>query len=164
MPGCPAFTQAKNILPSWDEYFRTCHNRKQHPGFYQISPYLVNIILNENKIKIENGYFWDPFLFPLLITLPLSPSSPQLQPGHHNIDNFLRHHIIVNIFPWNKLCQKSLHPNTSLLFYHQLPKIYFHFLNKKSLMKPDIFDFKSLPAFLRQLYPLHHFIISPAFQ
>ena len=29
---------------------------KQHPGFYQILPHLANIILNENKIKIENGY------------------------------------------------------------------------------------------------------------
>ena len=27
---------------------------KEHLGFYQISPYLANIILNENRIKIEN--------------------------------------------------------------------------------------------------------------
>ena len=25
------------------------------PGSYQISPYMANIILNEDKIKIENG-------------------------------------------------------------------------------------------------------------
>ena len=28
---------------------------KQRPGFYQISPYLADIILHENKIEIENG-------------------------------------------------------------------------------------------------------------
>ena len=28
---------------------------KQRPGFPQISPYLLNIILNENKINMENG-------------------------------------------------------------------------------------------------------------
>ena len=28
-------------------------------------------------------------------------------------------------------------------------------------MKPDTFDFKSLPAFLLKLYPLYHLIISP---
>ena len=27
---------------------------KWHPGFNQMSPYMMNIILNENKIKIEN--------------------------------------------------------------------------------------------------------------
>ena len=27
----------------------------QRPGFYQISPYLANIILHENNIKIKNG-------------------------------------------------------------------------------------------------------------
>ena len=30
---------------------------KQRPGFYQISPYLADIILNENYIKIENRFF-----------------------------------------------------------------------------------------------------------
>ena len=34
--------------------FKTNHT-KQRQGFYQISPNLANIILNENKIKIENG-------------------------------------------------------------------------------------------------------------
>ena len=28
---------------------------KQRPGFYQILPFLAIMILNENKIKIENG-------------------------------------------------------------------------------------------------------------
>ena len=28
-------------------------------------------------------------------------------------------------------------------------------------MIPNTFDFKSLPAFLQLLYPLHHLIISP---
>ena len=28
---------------------------KQRPGFFQISPYLLEIILRENKIEIENG-------------------------------------------------------------------------------------------------------------
>ena len=31
------------------------NNIKIRPGFYQISPYLANIVKNENKIKIENG-------------------------------------------------------------------------------------------------------------
>ena len=55
----------------------------------------------------------------------------------------------------------SFHPNPSILFSYLLPKIYVHFQNKKSLIKPATFDFKSLPAFLLQLYPLHHLIISP---
>ena len=49
--------------------------------------------------------------------------------------------------------QNLFHPNPSLLFSYQHPKIYLHFQNKKSLMKPDTFDFKSLPTFLLQLYP-----------
>ena len=45
--------------------------------------------------------------------------------------------------------------------FYQLPKIYLKFQNKKSFHGPDTFDFKSLPAFLQQPYPLHHLIISP---
>ena len=56
--------------------------------------------------------------------------------GWLNIDKFLQHHIIVNIFSWNKICWNPFHPNASLLFSDQLPKIYLHFQNKKSLMKP----------------------------
>ena len=74
----------------------------------------MKIIMNENKIKLENrlgkkniNIFFtlchqplkNTFILPFQITVPLSPSSPQLQSRHHNIDNFLRHHIIVNIFP-----------------------------------------------------------------
>ena len=102
--------------------------------------------------------FENLFLLPFLITLPLSPFSPQLQPRHYNIDNFRWHHIIVNIFPRNKLCQNHFIPKPSLLFSYQLPKIHFH--NKKNLMKLDTFDFKSLSSFLLQLYPFHHLIIS----
>ena len=32
-----------------------CNHIKQRPGFYQISSYLADIILQENYIKIENG-------------------------------------------------------------------------------------------------------------
>ena len=42
---------------------------------------------------------------------------------------------------------KPLSPNPVLLFSYQLLKIYFHFQNKKSLMKPGTFDFKSLPSY-----------------
>ena len=35
------------------------------------------------------------------------------------------------------------------------------FKTKSILMKPYTFEFKSLLAFLQQLYPLHHLIISP---
>ena len=52
-----------------------------------------------------------------LYSLPLSPSSSQLQPRLHNIDNFLRYHIIVSIFPWNKLCQNPFHPKPSHFFF-----------------------------------------------
>ena len=38
------------------------------------------------------------------------------------------------------------HPRNHLHRY--LPKIYLQFQNKKSFMKPDTFDFKSLPSFL----------------
>ena len=80
---------------------------------------------NQNGKRIEKKQIFfilclntleNPFLCFFLTTLPLNTSSPQLQPRHHNIDNFLRHHIIVNIFPWNKLCQKPFHANPSLLF------------------------------------------------
>ena len=80
------------------------------------------------------------------------PSSPQLQPRQHYRDNFLLHHIIVNIFPWNKICQNLFHLNPSPLFSYQLPKIYLPFQNEKSLMKPDEFDFRSLPTFLLYIY------------
>ena len=48
----------------------------------------------------------------------------------------------------------------SLLFSYQFPKIYLPFQNKKSLMKPDRFDFISLPSILPKLYPHHYHIIS----
>ena len=35
-------------------FFKTKHI-KQHPGFFQFSPYLADIILHENDIKIGNG-------------------------------------------------------------------------------------------------------------
>ena len=40
---------------------------------------------------------------------------------------------------------KPLSSNPSQLFSYQLPKIYLHFQNKKSLIKPDRFDFNSTP-------------------
>ena len=55
---------------------------------------------------------------------------------------------------------KPLSPKPFPIFSYQFPKIYLHFHNKKSLMKPDTFDFKSLLDFLLQLYSLHH-LISP---
>ena len=69
------------------------------------------------------------------------------QTRYHNIDNFLPHHIIVNIFSWNKICQNPFLPNPSQLFSYLLPKIYLHFHSPRNLMKPDPFDFKSLPTF-----------------
>ena len=85
-----------------------------------------------------------------------------LQPRHHNADNFQYHHIIVNIFPWPKICRNPFHPNTSLLFSYQFPKIYHHFENKKYLMKPNTFEFKSLPDFLQKLYrsPIVSFLLT----
>ena len=68
---------------------------KQCSGFYQILPYLANIILKKKKKKKKKIIFFTlwhhTFLF--LIILLLIPSSPQLQPILYNIDNFLRHHI-----------------------------------------------------------------------
>ena len=34
---------------------KTNHIKQLH-GFYQISPYLADVILHENNIRIENGY------------------------------------------------------------------------------------------------------------
>ena len=76
------------------------------------------------------------------------------------ITTFLRHHIIVSIFSMKPLKPKSLSHERFLTFSLQNPKIYLHF-QKKYFVKPDTFDFKFLPAFLLQLYPLHHLIISP---
>ena len=59
------------------------------------------------------------------------------------------------------ILKKKPSPNPSQIFSYQLPKIYLHFQNKQSLMKLDTFDFKYLPTFLLQLYPLHNRIISP---
>ena len=129
-----------NLCMEWG----ICLHKKKRKHFFHCAP----------------SYFWKSFPFPYHFNL-LAPSSPQLQPRHHNIDNFLWHHIIVNIFPWNKICQNPFHSNPSQLFSYQLPKICLYFQNKKSLMKPDTFDFKSLPAFPLQLYPLYHLIISP---
>ena len=108
---------------------------------------------NETFFHSVLPYFWESFPFAFSNHLPLSPSSAQLQPRHHNIDNFLRHHIIVNSFSMKQIIPKPL---LLFLFYlsyflflsNQLPNIYPHFQNKKYfLMKPDTFDFKSLPTF-----------------
>ena len=40
---------------------------KQRPGFYQISPYLANMILSENKIKVQfkcQTVLFDPLIGP----------------------------------------------------------------------------------------------------
>ena len=85
------------------------HHTKQNQNRKRIKEKKHNIFFTLCHHTFEN-----PFLF--LITLLLSTSSPQLQPRHHNIDNFLQHHIIVNIFPWNKICENPFHPNPSLHF------------------------------------------------
>ena len=59
--------------------------------------------------------------------------------------------------------KSSMKPYTSnfkhfLIVSYQLPKIYLHFYNQKSLTKPDTFYFNP-PFFLFHLYPLHHVII-----
>ena len=46
---------------------------------------------------------------------------------------------------------KPLSQKLFLAFSHQLPKIDVHFQNKKSLIKPDTFDFYSPPAFQLKL-------------
>ena len=56
---------------------------------------------------------------------------------------------------------KPLSPKHFPTFFLSAPKIYLFFQNKKYFMKPDTYDFKSLPAFLLQPYPRHHLIISP---
>ena len=59
--------------------------------------------------------------------------------------------------------KKTFTQTLPYFFSYWLPKIYLHIQNKKKkcLMKPDAFDFKYHPAFLLQLYSLHHLIISP---
>ena len=69
------------------------------------------------------------FAFPL--HLPLSTSTPQIQPSHHNVDNFLWHHSIVNIFSRKTSHAKTpFHTNPSQLLSDQLPKIYLYFQTK----------------------------------
>ena len=48
---------------------------------------------------------------------------------------------------------KSLSHKHFPTFSYQLPKIYLDFTSKKTLMKPDTFDFTPTPAFLLQLCP-----------
>ena len=116
---------------------------KQHPCFYQISPQLVNIILNENKIdqrKKEKRFFStlchhtfeNPFAFP--DHLPLSLFSPQLKPRHHNIDNFLRYCIIINVFSMKQVMPKP--PFTQTLSYFFL----INSLKSISIFKIKIFN------------------------
>ena len=55
-----------------------------------------------------------------------------------NVSGFikdLQHHIIVNIFPWNNICQNPFHPNTSQLFIISSLKSIPTFKTKKSLKK-----------------------------
>ena len=49
--------------------------------------------------------------------------------------------------------KKPFYTNPSILLSYQLPKIYLHFQTKKSLIKPDRFDFKSLPNFPATMTP-----------
>ena len=77
--------------------------------------------------------------------LALTTSSTQLQPRHHNIDNFLWYHIIVYIFSMKTSHGKTpFHTNISLLLINSLKSI---FTFKIYLMKPETFDFKSLSTF-----------------
>ena len=57
---------------------------------------------------------------------------------------------------------KALSLNTFPTFFLLAPKNLSPLSKqKKSLMKPDTIDFKSFPAFLLQLHPFQHLIISP---
>ena len=67
---------------------------------------------------------------------------------HNDIDNFQRHYIIHDIFFMKQVMPK--HPFTQTLLYffpiNSLECIS-TFKTKKKIMKPDAFDFKSLPTF-----------------
>ena len=77
---------------------------------------------NQNRKQIGEKKFCSlraTILLKILFAFPdhllLSPSSPQLQPRHHNIDNFPWHHIIVNIFFMKQVMPKP--PITQTLPY-----------------------------------------------
>ena len=55
-----------------------------------------------------SGYIKDFFFFAFSDHLTFSLSSSQLQPRHHNRDNFLWHHFIVNIFSMKQVMPKPL--------------------------------------------------------
>ena len=82
-------------------------------------------------------------------------------PNQHLQTHNKQRNLTQSMFSMKQDMPKPLSPKPLLNFSYQLPKIFPHFQNKKSLMKPDTFDFKSLPASLLYLYPLHHVIISP---
>ena len=103
---------------------------KQRPGFYQISSFLANIILNENKIKIKNGSgkrkhffalchhpFENLYFLFFLIICPLTLPQPNYNPDTHNIDNFLWYYSIVNIFSMKQVMSKILFTQTLPYFF-----------------------------------------------
>ena len=113
---------------------------KQRLGFYQISPYhgehQTKRKQNQNRKQIEKTffhsvlpYFLKSFPFPFPYHFTSSPYPPQLQPRHHHIDNFLQHHIIVNIFLMKQDMSKPLSSKPFHTFSNQLPKIYLHLKN-----------------------------------
>ena len=116
---------------------------KQRSGVYQISPltgeHHTERTQNQNRKRIGKKNVFSLcatihlriFSFCLSLSLCLlALSSPKLQPRHHNIDNFLRHHIIVNIFPSNKLYQNPVYSNPPDFFLIYSLKSIFTFKTK----------------------------------
>ena len=117
---------------------KTNHIR-QHPGFYQVSPYLANIILLENNMKIENWQKKIGTFSPLCTTILLRILSLSLSLSLFFVHFPPRHHIIVNVF------YETGYAETPSPFIPR--KLFSLSYNQKSLMKPDTFDSKPFPFY-----------------
>ena len=130
--------------------------------------------MNEKKIKMKNGYekhfftmrhntFKKPFLCLSLSFCHLAIPQPNydLTPQYRQFSatssysQYIFHETSYVKAPFTQTITyflSSAIKNLSLLSRKK---------QNKTLMKPDAFDFNSVPAFLQQLYPFHPLITSP---
>ena len=73
--------------------------------------------IDEKKNFFSHHTFGNPFLLLFLILCLLAPPHPNYNSDTHNIDNFLRHRIIVNIFSMKQVMPKPYFTQTLPYFF-----------------------------------------------